>query len=106
MGRRKKIVYEPPIILKENGIQTIRSIALDEDMQTLHTVFLNDGDQVAIRTHVAQGILMIQNNLKEENAIKMDKMELLSLLHVYEEAVKDGVLTPPRLKLYKDIIKA
>lgn len=95
---KKKIVVEP---LKENGLETIRAIVALDDRWATNKVVLDDGDEISIMGHHAEGVMMIYEKLNFGNKKKMSEMTLLKLLHIYTEAVGDKILRPPGVKTTK-----
>jgi len=81
----------------ENGIVTFELIARDKDAFALYQINLDDGDNVVICGYHATGILKIRDALSPENKQKMNDRTVLELLFLYEEAIKDGTLSEPRL---------
>jgi hypothetical protein len=99
---KKKVITEPPFYI-EDGIRTYEAIAALGLRHTVFDIQLNDGDTVAITGEIAEGVILIRDSLKHGNWAKMNEMDFLNLLHIYDEALKSGMLIPSKLKLWKDV---
>jgi len=95
----KKKIKEDPLkfISTEHGILTFEEIKKLGHHYAVYDCLLKDGDTVALTEEIATGILLIRDKLNPQNKAKMDKMDVLELLNIYDRAILDGVLTPSRL---------
>lgn len=89
----------------ENGIVTLEQIQMDRDSFALYQINLDDGDNVVICGYHATGILKIRDTLSPENKQKMNDRTVLELLFLYEQAVKDGVISEPHLRTVEHVKK-
>lgn len=76
--------------LNEQGLETIKAIA-SSDLPIVEVV-LCDNDSIFIPRHVASGIMLIYNAINTDNKKRMEKMEVLHLLHVHELAEQDNII--------------
>lgn len=83
-----------------NGIDLCKWIVENKKDAWPVEIVLRDGDKISINIGHAVGITKIHSSLKQENREKMSQMDILHLLSIYCEAVKDGILREESLKLY------
>jgi hypothetical protein len=87
----------PPGWAEENGLETIRAIIKDQNRYHVYTTKLKDGDEISLIGYQAEGIMMILESLSVQNRKRMERMDLLELIHVYDQAITEGVMKEPKL---------
>lgn len=96
---KKPKVFTGPF--KEDGMRTMEAIAA-LNRYGCYDIALEDGDTVTITGYRAELLVMMRDRfVNRSNRDRMNEMDVLQLLWIYTEGVKDGMITEPKMKEFK-----